>query len=79
MKIEVFDTNDIDEFMKSDAFQKFNDQCKAYEDEVIKKAEEGLSEEELKEFRYYMAGNPSKNAKSKVRNALMYCISMGLG
>jgi len=92
MNILVTDTNDINEFMKSDTFKKFNDGVREYIKRVQEEHLNSLSNDMQKKIftdwwngicvsseEYITQNNISKEDDYEAYTAIMSVISMGLG
>ncbi len=79
MNIKIIETDNIEEFMQSDEFKAFNDQCEKYVDYVLAEAKKDLNADEIAEFDLWWTGKLSKATHKKAESAIMYTISMGLG
>lgn len=88
----VLTTDNIDEFMKSEAFKKFNDEVKEYRKRVIKEHLDSLKNDVQKKIftdwcngvcvssdEYIKKNNISKEDNYEVNSAILSVISLGLG
>jgi len=92
MNILVTDTDDINEFMESDTFKKFNDGVRDYINKVQEEHLNSLSNDIQKKIftdwcngicvcseEYITQNNISKEDDYEAHSAIMSVISMGLG
>jgi hypothetical protein len=88
----VLTTDNIDEFMKSEAFKKFNDEVKEYRKRVIKEHLDSLKNDVQKKIftdwcngvcvssdEYIKKNNISKEDNYEANSAILSVISLGLG
>jgi hypothetical protein len=88
----VLTTDNIDEFMKSEAFKKFNNEVKEYRKRVIKEHLDSLKNDVQKKIftdwcngvcvssdEYIKKNNISKEDNYEANSAILSVISLGLG